>query len=246
MNTFNLKHYQEFKEALTNYHISERAKNALQDLKLVLLVAPTSTGRNTVITELVKTKGYYFIVSDTTRPPQIRDGKLEENGVNYFFRTEEEMLADIKAGEFLEAELIHDQQVSGISIRELEKAKNLHKVAITDIETAGADNVMRAKPDTKIIFLLPPSFEEWQDRIASRGRMSEHELRNRLRSAAHEFEAALAHNYYHYVIAENVQQSASLIEAIAQNKPNPHQGRGVGLIHQLQDHLQQKLSSNPI
>jgi guanylate kinase len=137
-----LSHYAEFKQALENYHMSERAIRALDDLQLVLLVAATSTGRNTVISELVKKYSYHFVVSDTTRPPQFRDGKMEENGVNYFFRTEEEMLADIKAGEFFEAELIHNQQVSGISIRELEKAKNLNKIAINDVDIGGINNAI--------------------------------------------------------------------------------------------------------
>jgi guanylate kinase len=248
MNHFALKHHQDFKTVLASYSMSERAKKALEGLRLVLLVAPTSTGRNTVIQELLRQKPeqYHFIISDTTRAPQVRDGKLEETGVNYFFRSEEEVLADLQAGEFLEAALIHDQQISGISVRELEKAKKYEKIAITDIEIQGADNVMRAKPDTKAIFLLPPSFEEWQNRMASRGHMSEHELRNRLRSAATEFEAALHHSYYNYVTAENVSQSAAIIDAIAHDKPNPYQGRGVSLIHQLQDRLEQKLSSSPV
>jgi hypothetical protein len=44
-----IKHYQQFKGVLKDYQMSERAKNALNGLKLILLVAPTSTGRNTVI-----------------------------------------------------------------------------------------------------------------------------------------------------------------------------------------------------
>jgi guanylate kinase len=248
MNQSSLKHYQEFKNVLATYTMSERAKKALEGLRLILLVAPTSTGRNTVIHELQKQKGdeYNFIISDTTRAPQVRDGKLEVNGVIYFFRREEEILADLQSGEFLEAALIHDLQVSGISIRELEKAKNLNKIAITDIEIQGADNVMRAKPDTIAIFLLPPSFETWQDRMASRGRMSEYELRNRLKSAAIEFDAALNHPYYNFVVTENVSQTAAIIDAIAHGKLNPHQGRGASLIHHLQDRLQQKLTSNPV
>jgi guanylate kinase len=238
-----LAHYTEFRETLADYIISDRAKQVLDGLELVLLVAPTSTGRNTVIKELVSDEGYYFVVSDTTREPQIRDGEKEENGVNYFFRTEEEVLADLEAGEFLEAAIIHEQQVSGLSIRELEKAKNLQKIAITDIEIVGADNVMKAKPDTTTIFLLPPSFEVWQQRMASRGHMGQQELVNRLRSAEKEFQAALQHDYYNFVVSENVEQSAAIIDDIAHGKPNPHQGRGAGLIHQLQDNLQQKLAS---
>src|SRR3990167_7710209 len=146
-----LKHHQEFKEILENYLISDKSRQALVGLKLVLMVAPTSTGRNTIIGYLIDKQNYYFIVSDTTRPPQIRDGKMEQNGVHYFFRKEEDILADLKAGAFLEAAIIHDQQVSGISIRELEKAKNHSKIAITDIEIVGADNIMRVYSNAKAV-----------------------------------------------------------------------------------------------
>jgi guanylate kinase len=246
MNQPSLTHYKEFKEALNNYHMSERATQAMEGLDLVLLVAPTSTGRNTVIRELVGSHNYQFIISDTTRMPQFRDGRMEENGVDYFFRSEEEMLNDLRAGEFLEAALIHEQQVSGISIRELEKAKNSNKIAITDIEPQGADSVVRAKPDAKAIFLIPPSYEEWMDRITGRGRMTEHELRNRLKGALKEFDAALSHNYYQFVITENVGHSAALIDAIVKGEHNPHQGQAPGLIHRLQGDLHQKLESNPV
>jgi guanylate kinase len=246
MSTTSLKHHQDFKEVLANYHMSERAKAALDGLQLVLLVAATSTGRNTVINELVGSHGYYFIVSDTTRSPQFRDGKMEENGVQYFFRSEEDMLADLKAGEFFEAELIHQQQVSGISIRELEKAKNLNKIAITDVDIGGINNAVKVKPDTKAIFLLPPSFEEWQNRLTGRGRMTEHEIRNRLRTAEKIFAEGLHNKNFHFVIAEDVAHSAAVIDDIVHGKMNPYQGRAVGLIHHLQSALQEKLASNPV
>jgi guanylate kinase len=246
MSHVSLKYHQEFKDVLANYHMSERAKTALEGLHLVLLVAATSTGRNTVINELVKNYDYYFIVSDTTRPPQFRDGKMEESGVQYFFRSEEDMLNDLKAGEFFEAELIHEQQVSGISIRELEKSKNLNKIAITDVDIGGINNALKAKPDIKPIFLLPPSFEEWQNRLTGRGRMTEHEVRNRLRTAEKIFDQGLHNNKFNFVIAEDVPHSAAVINDIVHGKMNPYQGKAVGLIHELQGRLQQKLASNPV
>lgn len=243
MHEAKLHNYQEFKRVLSSYQMSERAKNAIKDLPIVLLVAPSSTGRNTVIKHLVKNNDYYFIVSDTTRPPQVRDGQLEEYGSNYFFKTEEEFLKDLRNGEYLEAAIIHEQQVSGISIRELEKAKLLNKVAVTDIEVIGTDNVMRISPNARAIFLLPPSYEDWQKRLVSRGRMSPHEQRNRIRSAEEELAGALRHQYYNFVIAENVAQSASIIDAVAHGKSNPHQDRGRSLAKQQHAELQQKLQT---
>lgn len=237
-----LKFYQEFQEILNDYHISDKAIKALEGLQLVLMVAPTSTGRNTLIRYLIKTNRYHYVVSDTTRPPRINDGVLEKNGKEYWFRSEDEMLMDLKSGKFLEAELIHDQQVSGISIRELLNAKQEGKVAVTDIDLQGIHNIVKVKPDTLSIMLLPPSYEEWQNRITRRGHMSPEEYSRRLATAYRIFTDGLVNNYYHFVIAENVEQTASIINTLVQGGPNPHQVRGEGLVKRLQIELQDQIN----
>lgn len=240
-----LKHYRDFKQVLVDYKLSDRARQALEGLRLVLMVAPTSTGRNTIISELLKTGDYYFIISDTTRPPQVRDGQLEENGVQYFFRSEEEVLADLRAGEFLEAAIIHEQQVSGISIRELEKAKNQDKIAITDIEVVGTDNLMQVKPDAVAIFLIPPSYDEWHRRIEARSQMSPAEVRNRLMGADKEFVAALKHDYYHFVIAGDLETTIKKVDQIAKGQTNAAENKhGRELVKQLHQQLQSELKSS--
>jgi len=239
-----LKHYEAFKKILASYQLSDRAKDALNGLSLVLMLAPTSGGRNTTIRELLKSGNYYFVVSDTTRKPRINDGVQEENGVQYWFRSEEEILSDLEKGEFLEAELIHGQQVSGISIRELTKAKAEGKTAITDIDIEGMHNVFRAKPDTAAILLLPPSFEEWQNRLMARGHMRPDEVRRRMETAKKVFEDGLKQTYYHYVINESIPQAAALIDSIVHGGKNTHQDRGLSLLRhlleKLETHLQQR------
>ena len=239
----NLQHHSEFKEILDKYVISEPAQQVLKDLKLVLLIAPTSGGRNTIIRHQLSTGKYYYIISDTTRPPRVNDGILEENGKQYWFRSEEDMLADLAAGEYLEAEIIHNQQVSGISIRELKKAQNEHRTAITDVDIEGVHNIIRAKADTIAIMVLPPSFEEWQRRIAGRGRMMPGEEKRRYETALKVFEDGLKHDYYHFVISENIEQSAGIIDAIVDGKSNPHQGRAHSLIQHLEESLRDKLAT---
>lgn len=209
-----LLHIAEFRGALSNYHLSQAALQTLSQTKLVLLVAPTSSGRNTIIRELLKTGDYYFIVSDTTRKPRSNDGVLEETGREYWFRSEAEVLEDIKAGKFLEAAIIHNQQVSGISIRELQKAAAANKIAITDAEIVGVENAVKLKHDTIPIFVLPPSFEEWQRRLKHRGAMEPAEYQRRMASACAEFEHALQRNYYRFVINDTIEHAAEQITAI--------------------------------
>lgn len=210
-----LKRLTEFQRALADYHISDAGKKLLSDVRLVLLAAPTSSGRNTIIRELMKRDSYHYIISDTTRKPRTNDGQLEQNGVQYWFRSEDEVLSDLREGKFLEAAIIHNQQVSGISLRELELARQEHKVAITDIEMVGVHNILAAKPDTTVIFVSPPNFEEWQRRLLRRGDMDPAEYMRRLNSSLHEFKHALEQPYYHFVVNDDLLTAVEQIDALA-------------------------------
>ena len=212
-----LEHLEEFQRALQHYQISKTGQELLGEISLVLLVAPTSSGRNTIIRELVKSGHYHYMVSDTTRKPRINDGVQEQNGVEYWFRPENEVLSDIKAGKFLEAAVIHQQQVSGISLREIEITKQKHQIAVTDVEIAGVHNIMSAKPDTIAIFVVPPSFSEWQRRITGRGHMDPAELKRRLKSAVDEFKHAMDQPYYHFVVNDNLADAVAEIDELVKN-----------------------------
>lgn len=209
-----LKHKADFEAVLAGYEPSAAARDTLQHTRLVLLVGTSSSGRNTIINELLKSGAYHYIVSDTTRQPRTNDGVLEQNGREYWFRTEDEMLAELKRGEFLEAAIIHDQQVSGISIRELKVAADEDKTAINEIEVVGADNIYAAKPDTLFFFVLPPSFDEWMARMSARGALPEDEIRRRLESAVKELTTALARPYYRFVVNDTFTHAAKRIDAI--------------------------------
>ncbi len=230
-----LVNLQEFQDLLANYQLSKTALQTLSQTQLVLLVAPTSSGRNHLIRELMKTDDYYYIVSDTTRKPRTNDGIMEQNGVEYWFRDEAAVLEDIRQGKYLEAAVIHKQQVSGISIRELQRATDEGKIAITDAEIAGIDNAIKLKPDTIGIFVLPPSFDEWQRRLHHRGDMHPEEYKRRMESAVAEFSAALAHDYYRFVINDDVSEAVQQINTIAKlgTFDSEAQARGRHLAEQL-------------
>lgn len=212
-----LEHRQEFEKLLKNYHPSAEAIQALKNTRVVALNGPSSTGRNTVIRELLKTDDYYFIVSDTTRPRRYNDGVLEQDGREYFFRNELDLLGDLKQGRFIEAEIIHNQQVSGVSIREVEKAHDLNKTAIADMEIEGVINLSRLKPDAIVIVFVPPSFREWINRINNRGKLSDYELHNRFQTATKLFKLALPHQNFHFVINDKIGPTIDYVNNLVKN-----------------------------
>lgn len=212
-----LRNITAFQRALGNYEVSEHAKSILASTEFVVMSGVAGGGRNTVIGELAKTGKYIFAISDTTRPPKHRDGKLEVDGVNYYFRKEEDMLVDIQAGEFIEAEIIHNQQVSGTSIRELERVVATGKIPIHDFEFGGANNVAHAKPDAFIIGLLPPNYQEWLRRFRDREEIHEDEFMNRLRTAEKVLENMLEKPYFRFVVNNDPVECAKQINEIVEN-----------------------------
>jgi guanylate kinase len=209
-----LEHASEFRRAIANYKLSESAKKILQKVNLVLFVAPSASGRNTIIHELVRSGDYHFIISDTTRQSRVNNDVPEQNGREYWFRTEEAMLEEIKRGEVLEAAVIHNQQVSGISLRELEKATSDKRMSIKDVEVIGAANIHKLKPEAPIVFMVPPSFDIWLERIHSRGQMPPDELLRRFESAERELATALKCDYYRYVLNDTVKGTASEVDRL--------------------------------
>jgi guanylate kinase len=209
-----LKLIDDFRAVLADYHISDAARKTLEQTTLVLLVGVSGCGRNTIINELVKGGHFHFVVSDTTRQRRMNDGVMEQDGKEYWFRTEEEVLQDLRDGKYLEAEIIHGQQASGISVRELEQAHREGRIAITDVDIGGVSNVLQTKPDTIALMILPPSFGEWQRRINKRGEMPPVEFRRRLETAARIFARAETDEFM-LVINSFVEEGATKVDAIA-------------------------------
>jgi guanylate kinase len=230
-----LARLQEFQDILAEYHISSAGKTILVDTTLVLLVGPSSSGRNTIINALVDTGHYHQIVSDTTRHPRTNNGIPEQDGVEYWFRTEQEVLTELREGKFLEAAIIHDQQVSGISLRELAKAQEKDLVAVNEIETIGAHNIIVAKPDAFVFFIVPPSFAVWMERMDGRGTLSPAEKQRRLKSSLTEFEDALTNDYYIYIVNEDFHHSVERIHRrVVEGEHDPlHQEHGRAVIEKL-------------
>jgi guanylate kinase len=211
-----LNHRREFEEILNDYKISDTALATLRKTPLVLMVAATASGRNTIINYLVQTGNYYNVVSDTTRPKRIKDGvEVEHDGVEYFFRAEEDVLQDLREGKFVEAALIHGQQVSGVSIREIEKARVSGKVPITDVEVQGCKTIAQLKPDLVPIFVLAPSFEEWLRRIRKRSNLTSEEIKTRLETAVQEYEIALKTEHFIFVVNDELDHAVKVVDQIA-------------------------------
>ncbi len=226
-----LKHLAEFERILKQYELSQKSQQTLNSIPLVLLVGPTAAGRNTLIELLIQTGRYHSIVSDTTRAKRSNNGVMERNGVEYWFKSEEGFLEGLKNGAYIEAAVIHQQQVSGQNIAQIEAAKRADKIAINEVQIDGAANIRRFKPDTLCIFLMPPSFDIWMQRIRGRGDVDEAELRRRLMSAQDEIMDSLEKSYYQFVVNYEIHEAAQAVDEIANGRQLDPEKQRIGRNH---------------
>ena len=152
--------------------------------QLFVISAPSGTGKTSLIYKILdeqlafKTK---LGISCTTREKR----ENEEEGVSYFFLSEEEFNKNIEEGNFLEfAEVFgnlygtpKDWVVSTIS---------QGFDVILELDVQGAVQVKNTYPDAKTIFIIPPSYEDLKNRLIKRDQDSVETIKKRLAEAKQE------------------------------------------------------------
>ena len=178
--------------------------------KLFVISGASGVGKSTVLAKVMEVrKDLTFSVSATTRPP--RPGETE--GVSYYFVSKEKFMDMIVNGEFLEYD-DHMDNYYGTPKAQLEEKLSRGHVLL-DIEPNGAFIVKHARPDAELIFIAPPSLEELEKRLRSRGDTSEEQIKKRLGRSAWEMEQGK--KYDHYVVNDQVETCAEEILNIIAN-----------------------------
>ena len=166
--------------------------------KLFVISGASGVGKSTVLKEVMKRRSdLAFSVSATTRDPR----KDEVEGVHYFFVTKELFEEMIAQDAFLEYDN-HTENYYGTPLDQLEDKLSRGHV-ILDIEPAGAKIVKTKRPDTTLVFIMPPSVEELERRLRGRNDTSEEQILKRLNRASWEMEQR--HWYDHVVINDRVE-----------------------------------------
>jgi guanylate kinase len=162
-----------------------------QKNNLIIFTGPSGVGKGTIVKEVfADLKNIEFSISCTTR--EIREG--EKDGVNYFFRSKEEFEQMIKDDALLEwAEFVGNYYGTpkDFVFDTLESGNDV----FLEIEVQGALQVMEKYPEALSIFLVPPSIDELESRLRSRGTEKEEILQKRLNKAREEMKFVSKFDY---------------------------------------------------
>ena len=156
--------------------------------KLVIISAPSGAGKTTIVRDLLERGlNLAFSVSATTRPPR---GK-EKDGTDYFFLSVEEFKRRIDNNEFVEWEEVYNGLLYGTLKSEVERIWAGGAHVIFDVDVKGGLRLKQLYGQKALaVFVMPPSVDELQNRLISRGTDTIEKIRMRVEKAHQELKMA--------------------------------------------------------
>lgn len=158
---------------------------------LLVVSAPSGTGKTTVVEELVKiVPGLELSRSYTSRPKRSN----EVDGVDYNFVSREDFERRIFHGEFLEHADVFGNYYGTCRVQtEARLASGRDLVLVIDVQ--GARQVRSQSPAMVGVFVMPPSFQILEQRLRQRSQDSEAAMARRLATAKSEVSAWEEYDY---------------------------------------------------
>lgn len=172
--------------------------------KLIIFSAPSGSGKSTIINKLMSEYGLQgrFSISATSRKPR----GSEQDGVEYYFLTEEDFRRRISEGDFLEYEEVYPGCFYGTLRSEVDRTLARGENVILDIDVQGGLNVKKIYGDRALtLFIQPPSIERLRERLERRGTDAPEVIERRLAKA--ETELSFAHRYDAVVVNDDLEEA---------------------------------------
>ena len=177
---------------------------------LVLIVSgPSGSGKSTLVQKVLELPGTMPSISCTTRPRRA----TEASGKCYDFVTEAEFDGMVARGDFLEYARVFGKHSYGTPRKWLNESRARGLDLVLEIDVQGAAQVKKKLPEAVAIFILPPSRQELERRLRSRGQDSGEEIVRRLAMARDEI--AASEEFYDFcVVNDDVERAGREAQAI--------------------------------
>lgn len=179
--------------------------------KIIIITAPSGAGKTSITHYLLQkyNNKLAFSISAATRKARGN----EQNGVDYYFMTEEDFRNKIQNEEFVEWEMVYEGKYYGTLKSELHRIWSENKIPVLDIDVKGAIHVQQQYPETTLsIFIEAPSIDELKKRLLSRGTESEESLQARINKAS--YELSFKHSFNKVIVNAELNTACAEAEGI--------------------------------
>ena len=158
---------------------------------LFVVSAASGTGKTSLVKALLeRVNNLHVSVSHTTRGQ--RPGELD--GVHYHFSNKEDFLNLVNEGGFIEYAEVFGNYYGTAQATVKEQLAKGHDVLL-EIDWQGAQQVRRLFPESKQIFILPPSQFDLRERLSNRGTDAVDVIEHRLSCAVEDMQQYINFDY---------------------------------------------------
>jgi guanylate kinase len=204
------------KKRLSEFHVGNFDDSNLPHIDglqrrgmLLVISAPSGCGKSTMAHELLTTDpDVHRSVSATTRKPR----GAEVDGVDYHFISHDRFKEMIEQGELLEWTQVYENYY-GTPKKPVDEALAEGKDVLFAIDNHGARQIGEiSRKDLVSVFILPPSMEELERRLVSRGLDSAESVRVRMNTL--ELEIEYYRDYDYVIINRDLEDSMLKLRTI--------------------------------
>lgn len=187
----------------------------MQQNLLIVISAPSGTGKTTICKRLIKTSSnLVFSISMTTRLP--RDNEID--GCDYSFVSVDEFKEGIKKVKFIEWAKVYDDYY-GTPKKFLDESLTLGMDVLLDIDVQGAMNIKKEYKDRVVlIFIIPPFLENLKERLSNRMTDSQEDIEKRLSYVKGELKNL--HKYDYCVVNDDIDTTVGKLKSIITAEKN--------------------------
>ncbi|WHZ12899.1 MAG: Guanylate kinase [Burkholderiaceae bacterium] len=146
---------------------------------LFVVAAPSGAGKSSLVNALMELDArVHASVSHTTRAPRGQ----EKHGREYYFVSEQEFDAMVRANAFVEWAEVHGARY-GTSRKAIEERIAQGADVMLEIDFQGALQIRQTFANAVLIFILPPNWDELRARLERRGEDTPETIELRLKNA---------------------------------------------------------------
>lgn len=185
--------------------------------KLIIFSAPSGSGKTTIVKHLLD-KGFNleFSISACNRKPR----GTEIHGKDYYFLETKEFKLKIADDQFIEWEEVYSDRFYGTLRSELQRIWDKGNHVLFDVDVKGGVNIKKQFGDKALaVFIMPPSVNELENRLKSRGTDSDEEIEKRVAKAQEEI--TYAQQFDHIILNDNLevakQEAEELLKSFLKN-----------------------------
>ena len=191
---------------------------SLHQNKIIIIAAPSGSGKTSVVRHLLKTlpDQLAFSISAATRQPR----NYEKDKEDYYFISVDDFKKRIQDNEFVEWEMVYEGKYYGTLKSELLRIWSVRKTPLLDVDVQGGIHVQQQFPDRSLsLFIEPPTIKELENRLKARGTETPESLKARINKAS--FELSFKNSFDHIIINDSLERACKEAEEIVRSFLQP-------------------------